>query len=117
MARANVNYKGTKKENFNALLAIPAVQENSNLIDFINHELELLANKKSGKGAEQANREEAQDRIITLLIDKGAMKSTVIANELGFSSGQYATARLGELVKQGRVIRTKEKKDIFYSMA
>lgn len=37
----------TKKDRFNALLAIPAVAENPELVDFINHELELLAKKNA----------------------------------------------------------------------
>ena len=37
----------TKKDRFEALLSIPAVAENPELVDFINHELELLA-KKNG---------------------------------------------------------------------
>lgn len=37
----------TKKDRFNALLAIPAVAENPELVDFINHELDLLAKKNA----------------------------------------------------------------------
>ena len=40
--------KITKKEKFEMLKAIPAVQENGMLIEFINHEIELLAKKAAG---------------------------------------------------------------------
>ena len=40
--------KITKKEKFEMLKAIPAVQENGMLIEFINHEIELLAKKSAG---------------------------------------------------------------------
>ena len=43
------NRKPTKRDNFNALLAIPAVAENSTLVEFINHEIELLDKKNSAK--------------------------------------------------------------------
>ena len=36
------NRKPTKRDNFNALLAIPAVAENADLVAFIEHEIELL---------------------------------------------------------------------------
>ena len=39
----------TKKDRFTTLLSIPAVAENPDLVDFINHELELLAKKNSGE--------------------------------------------------------------------
>ena len=43
------NKKMTKRDYFNALLAIPAVNADSGLTDFINHELELLAKKNSAE--------------------------------------------------------------------
>lgn len=41
--------KLTKKDHFNALLAIADVAQNQTLVDFINHELELLAKKNSSE--------------------------------------------------------------------
>ena len=43
------NKKMTKRDYFNALLAIPAVNADSGLTDFINHELELLSKKNSAE--------------------------------------------------------------------
>lgn len=40
--------KMTKKEKFEMLKAIPAVQENEMLVEFIEHEIELLAKKSAG---------------------------------------------------------------------
>ena len=39
--------KITKRDRFNALLSIPAVKADPGLVEFINHELELLAKKNS----------------------------------------------------------------------
>lgn len=39
--------KLTKAQKFEMLLAIPAVSENSILVEFINHEMELLAKKNA----------------------------------------------------------------------
>lgn len=44
---ANVTRKMTKKDCFNALLAIEEVANNENLVLFINHEIELLDKKNS----------------------------------------------------------------------
>lgn len=41
--------KPTKRDHFNTLLSIPEVAENSVLVAFINHELELLAKKNASE--------------------------------------------------------------------
>ena len=41
--------KLTKRDYFNTLLTFAEVQENQTLVDFINHELELLAKKNSAE--------------------------------------------------------------------
>jgi ssDNA-binding replication factor A large subunit len=43
------NKKLTKRDHFNALLNIEEVKSNETLVDFINHELELLAKKNSSE--------------------------------------------------------------------
>ena len=41
--------KPTKRTHFEALLKIPAVAENDALVEFINHEIDLLNRKNSGE--------------------------------------------------------------------
>lgn len=43
------NKKMTKRDYFNALLTIKEVADNSAMVDFINHELELLEKKNSAE--------------------------------------------------------------------
>ena len=43
------NKKITKRDRFNALLSIPAVQADPDMVAFIEHELELLAKKNSAE--------------------------------------------------------------------
>ena len=45
----NTTKKITKRDRFNALLNIDAVKADQGLVDFINHELELLAKKNSAE--------------------------------------------------------------------
>ena len=44
--------KITKRDNFVALLNIPAVAENAELVNFINHEIELLDRKNKSRSGE-----------------------------------------------------------------
>ena len=43
------NKKLTKRDHFNTLLTLDEVKSNETLVDFINHELELLAKKNSSE--------------------------------------------------------------------
>lgn len=45
--------KPTKRDRYNALLAIPAVAANADLVEFIEHELELLSRKNTNKDGEK----------------------------------------------------------------
>ena len=49
MTNTTSTKKMTKRDYFNALLALEAVKADSALVDFINHELELLAKKNASE--------------------------------------------------------------------
>ena len=49
MANKTTTTKMTKAQKFNTLLTIPAVKENAMLVEFIEHELELLNKKNSAE--------------------------------------------------------------------
>ena len=51
----NTNKKPTKRDNFNALLNIPDVQSDPELVAFIKHEIELLDKKNSADKKPTAN--------------------------------------------------------------
>lgn len=51
----NTNKKPTKRDNFNALLNIPDVKNNPELVAFIKHEIELLDKKNSADKKPTAN--------------------------------------------------------------
>ena len=59
--------------------------------------------------AQQEN-EEAKEQILDLLGKGDPMRATDVAQELGLSSGQKATALLGALVKAGLVSKAKGEK-------
>jgi hypothetical protein len=61
--------KMTKKEKFEMLKAIPAVQENGMLIEFINHEIELLAKKGAGGEKKMTATQKANESVKTTILE------------------------------------------------
>ena len=60
--------KMTKKDYFNQLLNIEGVKENSALVDFVNHELELLAKKNSADRKPNAKQNENEELKFAILV-------------------------------------------------
>lgn len=114
MARTNVPYTGTAKEIFTALLALDEVQANDNFVVFIEHQIDKLATKKSGGGklskATLDARANEQDKILAILGTEG-LTATDIANKAGLGTSQRASARLKELLEDGKVVVTEAKID------
>ena len=92
----NTTKRVTKRERFTQLLALPQVKENKELVDFINHELELLTNKNSGekKPTAQQVANEATKKIIADLLTENHNRLFSI------SEMQKESAELGELTNQ-----------------
>ena len=67
------NKKMTKKDYFNELLEIAEVQDNKSMVDFINHELELLEKKNASNSSTETKTQKANAGIkenIKTLINK-----------------------------------------------
>ena len=116
--------KITKRDNFNKLLTIREVAEDTQLVEFINHELELL-DRKSGshwraKTANQKANEEIKRKIVDGLVQLG--KSTISelqagSEEMAEYSNQKLSALLKQLVDSKQVVRTMEKKKAYFEVA
>jgi len=109
--------KKTKREYFAELREI--VVERKDLVEFIDHEIELLDRKNSSKSkaeleAEKANAE-LREKILEVIAKK-PMKTSEIANVLKLTS-QKITAQLTKMLKAEQVIRTVDGKDILYIKA
>lgn len=61
--------KLTKKEKFEMLKAIPAVQENGMLIEFINHEIELLVKKGAGGEKKMTATQKVNEGVKTTILE------------------------------------------------
>jgi len=121
--------KMTKRDYFNALLAIEAVSANDELVDFIQHEIDLLARKNSAirkptkKQIEQKNHDADLRTAILAEMQRDRLYSadelaktlpTLMAEEL---SGPKVSYLLRELVADGSVVKTEDKRKMFYSLA
>ena len=113
--------KMTKRDYFNSLLAIEDVKGNEKLVKFIEHELELLAKKNSAEKkptATQIANESIKAVILETLTDNGG-KMTISemqkANaELGEMSNQRISALVRQLVADGKVERTEDKRKAYF---
>ena len=128
------NKKITKRDKFSAVLSMlnsidPATTvadgiSAEELVDFINHELELLAKKNSAEKkptAQQAANEGIKEVILDVLgKDGGLMTVTDVqksADELAELSNQRISALLRQLIADGYVERVEDKRKAYFKLA
>lgn len=72
--------KITKKDMYNALLRLADVQANAEMVEFINHEIELLDRKNSAKRATPQQEENNAIKVAMIDIMSEPMTATEIMN-------------------------------------
>ena len=112
-----MSVKATKKELFIELREL--VKDKVHLVEFVDHELELLEKKNSSKSKTQvaadAERVEMVHKVIDFMtVTKKAYTATEIAKELNVTN-QKATAILGTAKDLGKVARNLVKNTAFYN--
>ena len=122
---ANVK-KMTKRDYFNQLLEIDGVKANADLVNFIGHELELLAKKNaSGTGkltAVQVANEGIKSEILECMANEPNRLFTITEMIKEFECCKdltlpKVTALVGQLKNDGKVERLEEKRKAFYRIA
>ncbi len=118
--------KLTKKEKFEMILAIAEVRENTTLVEFINHELELLAKKNaSGQGNRKPTKTQQENEILLAQIQdhltevqeaKTISEIIVGANLPSEISNQKMSALLKKLVDSEIVEKYTEKKKTYFKI-
>ena len=121
----NTSRKPTKRDHFNALLAINEVASNPALVEFIEHELDLLNRKNTAERkptAKQVANEGYKQNILDWMepdrlylaaeIVKGVPE--IVAD--GVTAGTV-TALLTQLYKAGSLTRTEDKRKNYYALA
>ena len=117
------NKKITKRERFESLLTIAEVKADQGLVDFINHELELLAKKNSADKKPTAQ-QMANDAIKTAILNGMADNHLYTVTDLQKSiaecadlSNQRVSALLRQMKEDGLVTRTEDKRKAYFSKA
>lgn len=117
------NKKVTKREYYGMILGMAEVQERQDLVDFINHEIELLDKKATSKKPTkiQVENENIKGLIIEGLENLG---KPVTISELQESdenlanlSNQKISALLTQLIKDNKVVRVEDKRKAYFSLA
>ena len=125
MANSTTDRKPTKRDRFNELLGISAVAENEDLVEFINHEIELLDKKNTAERkptAKQIANEGYKEAILGwmepnhLYLAAEIVKECPTIVENGVTAGTV-TALLTQLYKAGKIVRTEDKRKNYYSLA
>ena len=117
--------KTTKREKYELLKNIPAVAENAMLVEFIDHEIELLNRKNSPNGekkltSKQTENEAYKDEILNYM--EVGTKYTVsnLLNGVPETPDGMTYNRIVALLKQlcdaGAIIRYKEKGNTLFAL-
>ena len=117
--------KVTKREKFEMLKAL--VANNAMLVEFIDHEIELLDKKKSNGNAKANEKMDNQVNLVynaLVSIDRPVSASELIAetdlseleNESGVVSTQKVSALLKKLVDGGKVEKYTDKKKTYFKV-
>lgn len=120
--------KMTKRDFYNEIIELATDCERQDIIDFCNHEIELLEKKKSNGKAKVnegmlANIELVYNALAeigrataTELIAKASADLKPLENDLGVITTQKVSAYLNKLVDCGRVEKATEKKKTYFSV-
>ena len=122
MANTTTSTKLTKAQKFAMLRAIPAVAENAMLVEFIDHEVELLSKKNSAEKKPTAQ-QVANAGIATAIIEGMEPNRLYTVTEVIKSipqcadlTNQRVSALLRQLVEAGKVKRTEDKRKAYFSV-
>lgn len=122
MANTTSTPKLTKAQKFAMLRAIPAVAENAMLVEFIDHEVELLTKKNSADKKPTAQ-QVANAGIATAIVEGMEPNRLYTVTEVIKSisacadlTNQRVSALLRQLVEAGKVKRTEDKRKAYFSL-
>lgn len=90
------------------------------VVKFMEHEMELVSRKRSSGNskptAKQAEQDAMREKILAFLRENGTSTATDIQNALSISN-QRVNGLMRPLIKAGKIIRTEDKKKVYFSIA
>ena len=113
--------KITKKDMFNEVIAMATEMGREDIVEFAEHEIELLNKRNSAdskaKAKKAAENAALAEKVVEFLAGAENAQTTLeVATAIGIST-QKATPILTGLANEGRVVKTTEKRKVFYSLA
>ena len=110
----------TKRENYTSIRTIVEKLGRTDLVEFIDHEIELLNKKNSAKSdkptAKQRENEVIKEKILAS-IGNEPLTATAIQELVGLESNQKASAMIKQLVDANLLVRTVVKRVAYFSKA
>ena len=111
----------TKREKFEMLANLTEVKSNPILMEFIEHEMELLAKKNSSEKkptAVQVANEGLKQTIMNVLMENGGLMTVTdiqkSCEELSELSNQKVTALIRQLKEDGKVEKIEDKRKSYF---
>jgi len=109
----------TKKEMFVAIANVAEVAANAEMVEFINHEIELLDKRNTNRSSKptkaQLEKEAIKAQILAFLEENPRATCAQVADEIG-ATLHSATGLLTQLRKNHKVMREYDKKTPVYSL-
>ena len=116
--------KMTKRDYFSKLIEIVEdanIDNSAEIVDFLNHEIELLKKKSNVKTKTQKENEVLMEVVFNALAEVGkpvTVSELMEANEeVGVMKNQKVSALLKKLKEDERVVRVEDKKKAYFSIA
>ena len=117
------NRKPTKRDRFNALLSIEAVKADAALVEFITHEIELLDRKNTAE--RKPTPKQVENAGVKTAIaewfegDKQYLAADVVKDCPACEglTSQRVSALLSQMVADGTLTRTVDKRKSYYALA
>lgn len=120
--------KPTKKEMFTKILSLEAVKADTELTEFVEHELELLANKNIRKPSEKDKAKTENDaRLRSAIVNEMEMGKAYTADQLikvcptlsvePNLTAQKVTVLMRDLVDDKSVVKYTEKRKTYYKLS
>lgn len=120
--------KPTKKEMFTKILSLEAVKADAELTEFVEHELELLANKNIRKPSEKDKAKIENDaRLRSAIVNEMEMGKAYTADQLIKAcptlsvepnlTAQKVTVLMRDLVDDKSVVKYTEKRKTYYKLS
>ena len=122
----NTTKKITKRDRFNALLRIPAVQADPEMVKFIEHEIELLNRKNTTKDGEKRltktqteNAKIAEEILSYMEIDHLYAPADLI--KLVPACAEYSVPKVSAVVRplvdENKIVKVNDKRKVYYKLA